>query len=83
MAELIRKSPFCVKTSGSNEIAYQRVLGFLREFQVRIGVMQRFSQWSFDDSIKQEIAQAIENDISFQFCPMTSQAIANIIEGAV
>ncbi|GMM90398.1 iron-containing alcohol dehydrogenase [Vibrio fortis] len=74
---------FSLETSGSNEMAYQRVLGFLREFQVRIGAMQRFSQWSFDDSIKQEIAQAIEKDISFQFYPMTPQAIANIIEGAV
>ena len=74
---------FSLEASGSNEMAYQRVLGFLREFQVRIGAMQRFSQWSFDDSIKQEIAQAIEKDISFQFYPMTPQAIANIIEGAV
>lgn len=74
---------FSLEISGTNEMAYQRVLGFLREFQVRIGAMQRFSQWSFDASIKQEIAQAIEKDISFQFYPMTPQAIANIIDGAV
>ncbi|MGR5354750.1 iron-containing alcohol dehydrogenase [Vibrio chagasii] len=74
---------FSIDCTGTDEMIYQRVLGFLNDFQTRVGAMKRFSHWEFDENEKVNIAEAIEKDICFQFYPISKQVIEQIIEKSI